>query len=72
MGESQAKLYNDCNPRDDSYCIFEKDYKDLRVKYIHLLREILSIEPTSPTDVIRFQDFKRIELEELTKGANGQ
>jgi len=31
--ESQAKLYNECNPRDDSYCIFEKQYKELKEKY---------------------------------------
>ena len=27
---SNSDKYNECNPRDDSYCIFEKEAKELR------------------------------------------
>ena len=33
MSQSNSEKYNDCNPRDDSYCIFEKQYKELKEKY---------------------------------------
>lgn len=32
-------------------------------KYLNLLHEILSLEPTSPEDVMRFQDFVRYDLD---------
>ena len=38
--ESQAKLYNDCNPRDDSYCIFEMQYKELKPEYDRTVSEL--------------------------------
>lgn len=36
----QAHLYNDCNPRDDSYCMFEKDYKDLKERILSVGNQI--------------------------------
>jgi len=33
MSKSNSEKYNDCNPKDDSYCIFEKQYKELKEKY---------------------------------------
>jgi hypothetical protein len=41
--------------------------KQLKTKYINLLREILSQEPTDPEGIMRFQDFSRYDLDELSK-----
>ena len=38
--ESQAKLYNECNPKDDSYCIFEMQYKELKPEYDRTVSEL--------------------------------
>lgn len=32
MSKSNAEKYNDCNPRSDSYCMFEQQFKELQNK----------------------------------------
>jgi len=34
-------------------------------KYLNLLHEILSLEPTNPHDIMKLQDFVRFDLQEL-------
>lgn len=31
IGISNSEKYNECNPRDDSYCLFEKEAKESRI-----------------------------------------
>ena len=33
--KSNSEIYNDCNDRDDSYCLFEAELKQLKEKIKH-------------------------------------